>query len=138
MNEKICTICGKERGIEQELVEKYKIPFKCPECGNIHFKYKALNGIVFIWPKPIKEQQGKIFIPEQSQNEFKSCEGVVLSAGKGCIDKRTGAFLECEVTVGDVILYDKSIPWSLEVKTDDGKVSKIDLTNMLDVNAVAL
>jgi co-chaperonin GroES (HSP10)/predicted RNA-binding Zn-ribbon protein involved in translation (DUF1610 family) len=135
---KMCDICGKEQAVEQEIVSKYSIPFKCPACGNIHFKYRALNGLIFIWPKPIITTQGKIFIPEQSQNSFKSSEGVVLAAGKGCTNKKTGDFTECEVRVGDEVLYDKSIPWHLEIKAADGTKHKVDLTNMFDVNAVIL
>lgn len=125
-------------GRNKEIIEKYKIPFVCKTCGNIKFPFKALNGVVFIWPKPIEEKVGSIFMPEVSRENFKSYKGVVLSTGKGVIDRKTGEFRECELKTGDEVLYDNSIPWAMNVEASDGKEYQVRMANTLDINALVL
>lgn len=131
----ICNKCNRESGVDKKLVDEYKIPFQC-ECGNIDFPYKALNGIAFIWPKPVDEKtKGGLFIPNMSQENFKSYYAVVLSVGKGCINKKTNEFVESEIEIGDVVLYDKSIPWGVEVEDPQGNKYPVKIANILDINA---
>jgi len=118
-----------------KVIERYKIPFTCSICGSLKFPYKALNGIAFVWPKPIEECQGKVYIPENIRDNFKTSFGVVLSVGKGCINKKTHEFVESQVVPGSVVLYDKSIPWKMMIKASDGKEYSVDLMNILDINA---
>ena len=132
----MCKECGSEV-VTKEIVEKYQIPFKCNTCGSIKFPYKALHGVVFVWPKPVAEKtEGGIVIPEFAQYNLKSSTGVVLTCGKGCKHKKTGEFIESGMVVGDVILYDKNIPWKLDIEATDGAKYIVDLMNVLDVNAI--
>lgn len=120
------------------VIAEYGIPFVCPKCGGIKFPFKALNGIAFLWPKPIQEKLGSIFIPEASRDNFKTSLGVVLTVGKGCVEKRSGLFIEAQIVPGDVVLYDKNVPWSMQIKAPDGKDYQVNLMNILDINAIAL
>jgi co-chaperonin GroES (HSP10) len=118
-----------------EIVEKYQIPFKCKTCGSIKFPYQSLHGVVFVWPKPIPETQGKVFIPETLRSGLKSCMGIVMSSGKGCVNKRSKKFVESELQPGDIIIYDKNIPWHQPIPCTDGKTYEVDVMNILDVHA---
>ena len=132
----ICNECKSEIGISEEVVKEYQVPFKCNTCGNIKFPYKALNGIVFLWPKPIEEKtKGGLHIPEIYKENFKSFYAVVLSVGKGCKNKKTNQFVEAEIQSGDIVIYDKSIPWTSEVEDSEGKKHKVSMANILDINA---
>ena len=120
----------------KKVIEKYKIPFVNLTKDAIEFKYRPLNGVVFVWPKPIEEKIGSLFLPESSQENFKSCRGVVLAASKGCIEKKTGVYRECELKVGDEILYDKNVPWNQMIEASDGKEYRVDIMSMFDINAL--
>jgi hypothetical protein len=115
------------------IIAEYKIPFICSKCGGINFPYKALGGIVFVWPKPIPETEGSIYIPDKIRQIFKKHTGVVLSSGKGCPDKKTKVFTPSELTTGDVITYDKNVPWHLDVLGTDDKLYTVDYMNIFDV-----
>ena len=121
----------------KKLIKEYEIPFT-KDGETIEFKYSPLNGVVFVWPKPIQEKIGSIYLPEASRESFKSCKGIVLAASKGCIEKKTGMYRECELKVGDEILYDKNVPWNLMVEATDGKEYKVDIIGMFDANALIL
>ena len=56
----------------QTIIEKYQIPYKSSTGKSIEFPYKPLNGVVFVWPKPIQEKIGSIYLPEASRENFKS------------------------------------------------------------------
>ena len=119
------------------ILDKFQVPFRCSECNGIYFPYRALNGIAFLWPKPIKETTlGGIHIPETLRDTFKTCYGVVLSTGKGCANKKTKEYIESLLTPGDVVIYDKNTPWVMEVQAQDGTIYKTALMNILDVNAI--
>ena len=137
----LCATCCRaytEENPIKILLEKYNVPFKCSICGGIKFPYQALNGIVFIWPKPLADSQGKLFIPEVLRDQFKTSLGIVLSSGKGCIDKRTQAYIESEIAQGDIVAYDNSVPWKMKMKAPDGKEYDVIMANILDVNAKLL
>ena len=135
----ICNECKLEEGALKEVVEKYQVPFKCNTCGNIKFPYRALHGIVFIWPKIIKEKTtGGIVVPEFAQYNLKSSTGIVLTCGKGCKHKKTGKFVEADIKIGDIVLYDKNIPWKMDIEATDNKEYPVDLMNILDVNCVLM
>jgi co-chaperonin GroES (HSP10) len=120
----------------QTIIEKYQIPFKSPTGKSIEFPYKPLNGVVFVWPKPIQEKIGSIYLPEASRENFKSCRGVVLATSKGCVEKKTGVYRECELKVGDEILYDKNVPWNQMIEAADGKEYRVDIMSQFDINAL--
>ena len=89
-------------------VKDHKIPFVCQVCGVFQFKYQAIRDIVFIWPLPSAEKIGNIVLPEicRTETEF----GVVLSVGRGVHDKK-GRFHPVTFEVGDLVAYDKDVPW---------------------------
>lgn len=131
----VCNKCGREEGIDKQKVEEYKLPFKC-ECGNIQFPYEALNGITFLWPKPVEDKtKGGFIIPNMAKEGFKSYYALVLSVGEGCLDKKTGNFIESKIKVGDIVLYDKSIPWGVEVESPEGNKYPVKIANILDITA---
>ena len=67
---------------------------------------------------------------------FKASVGVVLSSGKGCVEKKTGRFCASWVKPGDVVLYDKTIPWQFDLEATDEKLYQIDCCNILDIHYV--
>jgi len=120
-----------------KLLDKFKVPFRCSECSGIYYPYRALNGVVFIWGKPVETiTAGGIHIPEISKDQFKTSYGIVLTAGKGCENTKTKEYTECELTPGDVVIYDKNVPWKMQVEASDGKFYEVALMNMFDVSAI--
>lgn len=131
-----CPNCGSEEVVIKfrEKLKKYEVPFLCKTCGDLKFPWKALKGIVFIWPEIIPEKQGSIYIPDRIKSIFKRSRGIVMSSGKGCIDKRTGRFVQSGLNAGDVVLYDNTIPWQIDVEATDGKKYTIDMCSILDIS----
>ena len=119
----------------REVLKQYKVPFVCSTCGGIQFRMQALKGVVFLWPEPVKEKQGRIVIPEMLKELFKTSIGVVLSSGPGCKEKRTGRYVASELLPGDLVFYDKSIPWHMDIAASDGKMYDIPFMNILDIVA---
>ena len=116
-------------------LKEYKVPFVCKTCGMLKFPYQALKGIVFVWPKPIPEKQGSIYIPDVVRSAFKMSAGMVMSTGKGCVDKKTDRFVPAGVAPGDVISYDKAIPWQVEVPDSEENKHTVDMMSVLDILA---
>jgi co-chaperonin GroES (HSP10) len=104
---------------------KYNIPFRCKSCGSLKFPYQATLDRVFVFPDPIPEKVGLIYLPdilkESHQNEY----AVVLSVGKGYVHKIGRYFIPTTIQVGDRVVYDKSIMWQLPIQDSDGKVYNI-------------
>lgn len=131
-----CDTCGLE--LNEALVAKvksYDVPFRCQTCGMLTFPYRAINGLVMVWPKPIPETQGSIYIPERIRAVFKTTIGIVMSTGKGCVEKSTKKFVKSTVVPGDILSYDKNVPWQVEVPDSTGKTHTVDMMNILDVLA---
>lgn len=109
----ICLKCGQKESIQiKEVVIKFNIPFVCPICNQIDFKYQAIKDRVFVWSEKLPEKVGGIIIPEILREVFlgESGYGVVLSCGKGYYDKK-GIFHSVDIKVGDIVVYDKQVPW---------------------------
>ena len=131
-----CEKCGGTVDTSK-VVEKYKIPFKCEVCGSIDFPYKAMGGIVFVWPEPIPEAQGMIYIPETIRAAlFTPHVGVILSAGKGVTHRQTRKFIKSELRPGDIIWRDKDTPWRMDVPDSEGNLHTIPYMNIMDIMAV--
>lgn len=120
----------------KRLIDEYQIPFKSADGSTIEFNYTPLNGVVFLWPKPLPTMQGSIFLVEALREEFKSCKGVVLAASKGVWNKRTKTWIECSLKPGDEVLYDRNIPWNMPIPAQDGKEYKVELMGTRDINAL--
>ena len=76
-----------------------------------------------------------MFIPNVSQENFKSFYAAVLSVGEGCFNSKTNEFIRPKIKVGDIVLYDKSIPWGTEVESPEGNKYPVKIANILDINA---
>ena len=127
-----CETCKSEEDTFK-IVQKYQIPFKCPDCGSIDFPIRAMNGIVFVWSKQQPKKIGKIIIPDRLNQPFTSHFSVVLSAGKGCKDIKTGKFVPSQLKVGDRVWRDKDTPWRMPVDAPDGHTYDIAYLNILDI-----
>lgn len=129
-----CEICGSTNEKLKEIVEKKKIPFYCKVCGRISFKYQAIRDIVFVWPDPPKEQVGSIIIPDVAQklDEY----GTVLSVGEGTFDAKRKVFIPTQVKVGDYVVYDKDIPWQMDVEGADGKKHLVKYMGQQDIKGI--
>lgn len=131
-----CDICNSDiNKVMVDKLKKYEVPFVCKKCGMLKFPYRAINGIVMVWPRPIPETQGLIHIPEKIRAVFKSTLGLVMSAGAGCIEQRTKKFVKTTVLPGDILSYDRNVPWQVEVPDPSGKKHTVDMMNVLDVLA---
>ena len=122
----------------KRVIDEYEIPYKSADGATIVFPYKPLNGVVFIWPKPLPTMQGTIYLAEAAREQFKTSKGVVLAAHRGVTNKRTKQWVECELKPGDEVLYDKSVPWNMVIAAPDGTEHKVELMGMLDVNALII
>jgi co-chaperonin GroES (HSP10) len=134
-----CKTCGKEDEeikISSKIVKRHGIPFVCKECGSLDFKYHATRDIVFIWPDPPVAKIGSIVIPDfaQQHDEY----GVVISVGKGCYDKKRRMFVHTQLKIGDYVLYDKTVPWQMDVAGSDDKMHLVKFMGELDVKATVL
>jgi chaperonin GroES len=116
-----------------ETLKKYEVPFVCTKCGGLDFPYEALRGITYIWPRPVPELHGTIYIPEKWRINFKASIGVLLSSGDGVFQKSKNRFVKSWVTPGDVVMYDRSAPWTQEVVGSDGQAHLVDQRNILDI-----
>ena len=132
----ICEKCGCDPNEKMiNTVKKYKVPFYCELCGSVYIKHQAVNGINFIWPEVLPEKHGGIYIPDKIKPIFKKSIGIVLSSGIGCINKQTRSFIRSVLKPGDIVLYDKSVPWQLEFEATDGKKYQVDMCNIIDICA---
>ena len=101
------------------MVNKYKIPFFCEECGSLRFKFEAIRDIVFVWPEVKPERVGTIIIPD-TVSSLSTEYGVVLSVGAGTWDKVGRKYYESNLKVGDCVVYDVGVPWGMDVVGNDG------------------
>lgn len=117
---------------------KYKVPFMCTKCGSLNFPYQALRDIIFLYPVPElgnPEKIGHIVIPESIRNVKESEYAIVLSAGKEYIAKK-GKRFSVEVVAGDLVIYDKQVPWVQFVKGSDGKQKRTRFCSYADILAI--
>lgn len=118
----------------RDIVYEKKIPFSCVLCGSLAFKYKAIRDVVFVWPDPPKEQVGSIHIPEA----FRAYEeyGTVVSIGKGTMDKSKKFFVPTELKVGDYVVYDKTVPWQMDIDGTDGRLHVVKYMGEQDIKGI--
>ena len=80
----VCSVCGQNNNTDTSIIAKrYDIPFVCSQCGQIDFKYRALKHLVFIFPEPMEQKIGSIYVPDKVWDNYQFEYGIVLSAGKG-------------------------------------------------------
>ena len=127
-----CETCKAEKDTSK-VVERYQIPFKCPDCGGIDIPVRAMNGIVFIWTEKQPVKIGLIIVPDKLNQPWTSHLGVVLSSGKGCKDAKTGKFVRSELEPGDVVWRDQETPWKMPMDAPNGNTYDISYMNILDI-----
>jgi len=150
----ICTLCGNVIHSSKDLnrtdniclpteLNETKIPFCCIKCNSIHFPFQAVRDVVILYPAPKSTKRGSIHLPDynhgaakNTQETFKESLAIVLSIGDGCYDK-SGRFHTCDkIEVGDIITYEKRVPWKLDVKGTDDKMHTIMMCGYKDIYAV--
>jgi chaperonin GroES len=134
-----CVECGVsvEDGDRLRLIaEKYSIPFKCKVCGSLQFNYRPTSDRVFIWPDVIPDKVGSIYIPDQYRANQVSEYGTVLAIGPGFY-KSNGTFVPTSVKVGDRVVYDKNVPWSITASGIDGNKHVVKVMGEADIMAFA-
>ena len=126
----ICKECGQSTEHDTSLIAKeFKIPFTCPECNQIHFKYQALRHLVFIFPEKIEQKIGSFYIPDKVWDNYQYEYGIVLSAGKGYYTKKR-KWINNPYKPGDYVVFDRFVPWKF--KAED---TEIKIMSMEDVKA---
>jgi len=118
-------------------VKKYKIPFVCSKCGTFDFPYIAQQSRVFLWPDPV-EKIGSLIIPDKIQFAMINDYGTVLSVGKGYFNRTQHRYIPTELKTGDRVIYDKNIPWSIEVEAQDGKKYEVKLMPEADIKCLVV
>jgi len=151
----VCSDCGNEieiastidelsrtinniRLVNEELNSRqFNVPFHCLTCGAIKFPYRAILDHVFIYPTPLPERYGnsKMFIPDNYKRHYRNWIGIVLHVGPGCyLD--SGSFKHTQLRIGQRVVYDKTVPWNIDVEDSNGQVHKVIICGELDVRAV--
>lgn len=123
------------------IASTYDIPFRCELCGAIKFKYRAIRGVVFIWPfyrfDDKRYADSEIIIPENVRKDDAELSdiGIILSVGPGFHDKkRKGKWREViGLYPGMKVIYDKSIPWFLEARDDNDEKHLVKICDFTDV-----
>ena len=122
------------------IASTYSIPFYCKLCGAIKFQYRAIRGVVFIWPlykydKRFENKRSKIIIPESVKRSELSDIGIILSIGPGFHDKkRKDRWREVTgLSVGMKVVYDSTVPWTLDACDDNGKEHLVKICDFTDV-----
>jgi hypothetical protein len=140
---------------ETMLAWKYGIPFGCPLCGSVWSEYRPLRDIVVLWAfndYPPWIYNTDIIIPEAAVNHAQSDLGIVLRVGPGYFDrdkvapKRGHLDLESmlpgmrrpivrtdSINVGDIVTYDKGVPWAIPMLGLDRNPHHIVFCGALDV-----
>ena len=90
------------------------------ENGNDRFPYQPLKALVFVLVVPELESINGIIIPEEYRREHSDEYGIVVGVGKGVYVKRFKRYIPTTVKVGDVVIYDCSIPYNMMIKDRNG------------------
>jgi len=118
------------------VLDKYKVPFRCKSCRSLKFPLQATLDRVFVFPDPPPAKIGSILIPEYAMKEHQNEYAVVISVGKGYVDKG-GRFVPTTVVPGCRVLYDRNIMWHLPpIEGDDGKMYEIKYMGEHDILAI--
>jgi len=120
------------------------VPFYCTMCGAIDFPFQAVRDVVFLYPKPAPEKVGEIIVPEGQfvggsvGEKYREPIAVVLSIGLGSRDRKNISFIPTKgvVEVGDVVYYNKKVPWRMNMKGTDGKEHMIVYCGILDLRGI--
>ena len=115
----------------------YNVPFRCLRCDAIKFSYRAIFDHVFIYPTPIPDlyADSHLIIPDTYKRHYRNWIGVVLHIGPG-LQLQSGAYKHTQLKVGQRVVYDKTVPWSVDVEDTYGELQKVMICGELDVRAI--
>jgi co-chaperonin GroES (HSP10) len=116
-----------------------KTPFH-DKSGNLVFPWAPTADRAFIWPSPPPEtfiDGGCIEIPDIYRDEYRKGYGILLAVGRGYYDKR-GKWRPTpfELSPGDCVVYDVTVPWREVVEGVDGKKHVVVLCGVTDIQGV--
>lgn len=128
-----CGTCGAEVFIGEDaprilFVEKlragrHNVPFYCDECGAIKSPIRVLNDSVLLYPFPdetkLSFESDIIHVPESYKEYYPSDTGVIVACGKGYFTQK-GKWKKMPVEVGDLVKFDKTVPWKAPYVGTDG------------------
>ena len=89
--------------------------------GVIDIKYQPMRDMIFVLSERSEQKIGSIIIPEDARENLGRETGVVLAAGKGHTSPQSGKFIPISLKVGDIIVYNKEVPWEVEIEDNFGK-----------------
>jgi co-chaperonin GroES (HSP10) len=117
-----CPKCGADT--QDSTISEKKLnglPFRCETCGSIDFPYQATLDRVFVFPDPLPEKVGVLYLPDVMREHYRNEYGTVVSVGKGHVDRVTRKFIPTTTKVGERVAYDKKIMWQMVVQDRTGK-----------------
>lgn len=100
-------------------------PFLNTETNEIEFPYQPLRDLVFILPIEEAKEISGLIIPEIYRQNHTDSIGVVLAIGRGFRCSKRKKFIPTTAKIGDIIGYDSSIPWEMEIKDKNGDKHKV-------------
>jgi co-chaperonin GroES (HSP10) len=108
--------------------------------GKLHFKYRPLRDVVFLYRTPAPEtfsDDGVIEIPKRLKHLYKTDEGTILAVGPGYYDKK-GKYHKTPdwVKPGVKIRFDKNVPWGITENGVDGKPYSVVMCGVSDIHFV--
>lgn len=114
---------------------------KCPwssEKGK-GFPFRCLKDMCMVWPLPDPEKfEGTgIYIPEQTQENYRKSFGVLCSVGPG-YHRESGEFIPTKLKPYSVVMYDISTLWWIEAPDHNGKEYFIQICGEQDVKGIAV
>jgi len=106
----------------------------CPyySYGFIDFNVEPIGNTIFIWPKPVDERIGKIYIPDIARDSVRHNIGIVLACGKG----RCRDFNSADLKPGDMVIYDNDVPWKVRHRDRNGVEQELVIVNDRDVKCL--
>jgi co-chaperonin GroES (HSP10) len=90
---------------------------------------------VFVYPDPLPEKLGSFHFPSMYAENYRSKFGVVVAVGKGRYDKKF-KWHPTTVRPGDRVVYDKDIPWHMDIEAPDGKKHHVKYMPELDIKGI--
>ncbi len=123
---------------------RMRVPFYCALCGAIDFPFQAVRDVVFLYPMPAPRKIGDLYIPEGEfiggsvAEKFREPIAVVLSVGQGSRDRRNKEFISTKgvVEAGDVVYYNKKVPWRMNMRGSDGNEHVVVYCGILDLRGL--
>jgi len=107
------------------------------EQGNVHFPYRALRSVVFIFPTAPPETLGEkslIALPEEFREYYQDKTGIILSIGPGYYDKKNRWNpADPRLKSGTKVFFDNSVPHEIHVLGQDMKPYRVVLCMEVDI-----